>query len=275
MSCVTTTDCFAVGLNGADDSGLVEEWNGTNWTTLKTPVGSGLLERVSCTSATACMAVGYTYSNTHPPKPLAESWNGTKWTITPIQKPAGSFQVEMLGVSCATSDVCVAVGSSSNDRNVSSPLAYSWNGTDWTMEQSAGTSIPDLGLTGVSCVSATGCVAVGYALDKLESPEAFSEIWNGTTWTAEKIPTPTGGAEPYGVHCSSATACVTVGARGSGALAEGWNGTAWTVEKTANPVGSGTSADFEGVSCASSMSCTAVGSYTNSSGLELTLAETN
>ena len=216
VSCITTTDCFAVGSNDADEMGLAEEWNGTSWTVLKTPVGLGLLEHVSCISGTSCMAVGSTVSNTRPPKPLAESWNGTEWTVTPLQKPAGSFQLEMLGVSCIAADACVAVGASGSDRGINSPLAYSWNGTKWTADKSAGASVANLGLTGVSCVSSSDCVAVGYSLDKLESPEAFSEIWNGSTWTAEKIPTPTGGAEPYSVRCSSETACVTVGARGSG-----------------------------------------------------------
>jgi hypothetical protein len=221
VTCVDTTDCIAVGSPSGSEIGLAEQWDGTTWTALKTPNGTGNLESVSCTSATSC----------------------------------------------------VAVGESLNDLQVASPLIYSWNGTKWTTEASAGTSLPNLGLTGVSCTSPARCLAVGYAIDRLGSPEAFSEIWNGSTWAAESIPTPRGGAEPEGVQCSSAIACVTVGARSHGAFAEGWDGAAWTVQKTATPVGAGTSAAFEGVTCAHSVSCTAVGSYSNSSGLEPTLAE--
>jgi hypothetical protein len=274
VSCITTTDCIAVGSPSGSEIGLAEQWDGKTWSALKTPNGTGNLDSVSCASATSCMAVGTTEGSSQPlPVPLAESWDGKKWSVTHIPNPAGSFQADVRGVSCLSAEDCVAVGESLNDLQVASPLIYSWNGTKWTIETSASVSLTNLGLTGVSCASPTGCLAVGYAIDKLGSPEAFSEIWNGKNWTAEKTPTPSGGAEPAGVQCSSATTCVTVGARSRGALAEEWDGSEWTIQKTTTPVGAGTSAAFEGVSCVSSGSCTAVGSYSNSSGLELTLAE--
>ena len=274
VTCVNTTDCIAVGSPSGSEIGLAERWDGQTWTDLKTPNGTGNLESVSCTSATSCMSVGTTEGSSQPlPVPLAESWDGQKWSMTQIPNPAGSFQADVRGISCPSADDCVAVGESLNDLQVASPLIYSWNGTKWTIETSAGASLSNLGLTGVSCTSPSSCLVVGYAVDRLGSPEAFSEVWNGSTWTSEKIPTPHGGAEPDGVQCSSATACVTVGARSRGALAEGWDGTGWTIEKTTTPVGAGTSAALVGVTCASSVTCTAVGSYSNSSGLELTLAE--
>jgi hypothetical protein len=79
----------------------------------------------------------------------------------------------------------------------------------------------------------------------------------------------------YGLQCSSADACVTVGGNGTGALAEGWDGKTWTVLKPVNPPGSGTTTFLAGVDCTSSTACTAVGYYSNKSGLELTLAEAN
>jgi hypothetical protein len=274
VSCISTTDCIAVGSPSGEEKGLAEEWNGTSWTALSTPAGQGVLEHISCTSATACMAVGITLSNTESSKPLAESWNGTQWTVTQMPKVSGSSLLEMQGVSCTSAESCVAVGAALNmPQLVAAPLIFSWDGTKWTSEKSAISSIGNLSLTGVSCASSTDCVAVGYTIDKLQSPGAFSEIWNGSTWASVKIPTPTGGAELSGIQCSSATACTTVGTRSRGALAEGFNGTAWTVQKTAIPQGAGTSAAFEGLSCTSSTSCTAVGSFSNASGLQLTLAE--
>ena len=77
----------------------------------------------------------------------------------------------------------------------------------------------------------------------------------------------------YGLQCSSANACVTVGGGGKGALAEGWDGKAWTLQKPLNPTGSGTTTFLVGVDCTSPKACTAVGDYANRSGLELTLAE--
>ena len=131
-----------------------------------------------------------------------------------------------------------------------------------------------LGLTGVSCSSTTNCVAVGYSINRLDSPSAFAESWNGKVWSAENLPTPPGGAEVYDVGCSSSDACVAVGGRSDGTLAEGWNGNAWTVEKTANPTGSQSSGYLDGVSCSPS-ACTAVGYYTDTAGNALTLVESD
>ena len=55
-------------------------------------------------------------------------------------------------------------------------------------------------------------------------------------------------------------------------LAEPWDGTSWTVQSTPNPAGA-TDILLAAVSCTSSAACTAVGSYTNSSGVSVTLAE--
>jgi hypothetical protein len=187
----------------------------------------------------------------------------------------GAVEVELLADSCGSAQSCVAVGVSVNDEGIGSPLIESWNGSKWSLDKSAATSAVNLGLTGVSCTSGTSCMATGYSFDRLNSPAAFSEVWNGTTWTAEKIPSPSGGTVLYGLQCSSTNACVTVGGNGTGALAEAWDGKTWTALKPVNPPGSGTTTFLVGVDCTSSKACTAVGYYANKSGLELTLAEAN
>src|ERR1700722_12241798 len=154
-----------------------------------------------------------------------------------------------------------------------SPPGESWNGKTWTIGAPVGPKNGSLGLTGVSCPSANNCVAVGYTINRLNSPSAFAESWNGQAWSPEKLPTPPGGAEVYDVSCSSSDACVAVGGRGNGTLAEGWNGEEWTVEKTANPTGSQGSGYLDGVACSAS-ACTAVGYYTDTTGNAFTLVET-
>lgn len=275
VDCVSTTDCIAVGSPNQPELGLAEQWNGSTWTALGTPGGFGALDGISCISANACMAVGSAEGTggSAASVPLAESWNGAIWSVTATPSPSGSVQAELLSSSCTSGTSCMAVGVSQGSTGLDTPLIESWNGTKWTIATSAGTSLGSLGLTGVSCVSTTDCLAAGYSIDRLGSPGAFSEIWDGSNWTAEKTPTPTGGADLYGVECSSPTSCVTVGARGRGALAEVWDGSAWTVQKTATPAGSSGSAVFDGADCSSSTTCTAVGGYTNSRGLGLTLAE--
>jgi hypothetical protein len=274
VACITASDCIAVGAPDTDTNGLAEEWNGKTWTVLQTPIGTGDLESVSCTSASSCIAVGTTLGEDGP-VPLAESWNGTDWTL--MTTPAVSdeaLETELFAVSCSSANSCEAVGVAEGEDG-DSPIVYSWNGAKWATQSSATTPFPALGLTGVACTSSDSCEATGYSFDRLQSPEAFAETWNGTKWTSQKISTPKGGAIIYGLGCSSSDSCVTVGGSARGGLAEAWNGTSWSLEKVANPAGAGTSAYLDDVSCVSSGSCSAVGDYTNSRGLELTLAEGN
>jgi hypothetical protein len=273
VACISATDCIAVGAD-LEQAGLAEQWNGKTWTVLETPAGSGALESLSCTSATACIAVGVLEEGTRPAA-LAESWNGTAWSLLKTPGTGTGSIDELLADSCGSAQSCVAVGVSVNDEGIGSPLIESWNGSKWSLGKSAATSVVNLGLTGVSCTSGTSCMVTGYSFDRLDTPVAFSEVWNGTTWTAEKIPSASGGTVLYGLQCFSADACVTVGGNGTGALAEGWDGKTWTVLKPVNPPDSGTTTFLVGVDCTSSTACTAVGYYANKSGLELTLAEAN
>ena len=235
VSCISATDCIAVGtLFERNHQGLIEQWNGSTWTILDTPKGQGDLASVSCVSD-GCMAVGDAPDSSGSPVPLAETWSGTVWKSTIAPTPSGSAQSQFLAVSCTSLKACVAVGVWYDNNGAPSPLAESWNGKTWTIGAPVGPKNGSLGLTGVSCPSATDCVAVGYTINRLDSPSAFAESWNGQAWSPEKLPTPPGGAEVYDVTCSSPDACVAVGGRGNGTLAEGWNGEEWTVEKTANP----------------------------------------
>jgi hypothetical protein len=104
----------------------------------------------------------------------------------------------------------------------------------------------------------------------------LAELWNGTTWSIQPTPNPSGrhwpNPELSGVSCPSATECLAVGSYLDSksvlqTLVERWNGTTWGIERrhvgvqdTPNPRGNGDSAFF-GVSCPTSLDCTAVGGY--------------
>ncbi len=107
----------------------------------------------------------------------------------------------------------------------------------------------------------------------------LAETWNGTAWTIQTTPNPTGATEShlYAVSCSAATACTAVGwyyntSDAELTLAEAWNGTAWTIQTTPNPTGT-TGSQLEGVTCSTATACTAVGFYDDSSGVDLAFAE--
>jgi hypothetical protein len=275
VSCPLPTACVGVGVSssGAAQSWMIYEQSGT-WlaSTIAPPLPTGATESslngVSCTS-TACTAVG-SYKSESTFKPLVERWNGSTWSLQTAPSPAeGSAQNAMLAVSCPSSTSCVAVGEAA-----SKPVAERWNGTEWSL-----TTAPQLPagatgakLAGISCPSSTLCIAAGDSYEAgLGSEKALSERWNGSSWSILATPGPAeakGFVNLTGVSCSSSTACTAAGYFASSVsegvpqeiktLTEVWNGTSWTIKSSPNPAGATTSAFF-GVSCTSSISCTAVG----------------
>jgi hypothetical protein len=192
----------------------------------------------------------------------------------PAQPPApasSSPRVEhpLFDVSCTSSKYCVAVGYDERaDGGDGGPIAETWNGRTWSVKAlklPAGTS--GGALFGVACKSQKSCVAVGDAFLKNDNTAALAESWNGKTWTAARAPVPAGTttAALNGVSCVTSADCVAVGvstrANGvSAGLAETWNGRRWSDVSVKLPVGS-VGGDLAWVSCASSKSCVAVGSY--------------
>jgi hypothetical protein len=132
----------------------------------------------------------------------------------------------------------------------------------------------------VSCISASACNAVGYAETSTSTGEqTLAELWNGSAWSIEATPNPSGAvdSELSGVSCVSASDCTATGYSETGAgstttLAEVWNGSAWAIQTTPNPSGA-LDSFLDGVSCTSASACTAVGWYETSPGAYDTLAE--
>ena len=87
VSCVSATDCWAVGNSGPSSGSsvltLAEQWNGSAWAIVSTPNPAkfAALDSVSCTSASHCVAVGGdAATGTGAVRPLVEVWNGSTWT---------------------------------------------------------------------------------------------------------------------------------------------------------------------------------------------------
>ena len=269
VSCPSATDCTAVGFSfdPSASPALAERWDGTSWSIQATPNPAGAsraaLNAVSCTSATACTAVGNYTASGGTQVTLAERWDGTNWSVQATPNPAGATASDLLGVSCATATACTAAGLSTGSTGTKTLLAESWNGTSWSIQATpnpAGATAS--GLLGVSCTSATACTAVGNYTASDGTQVTLAERWDGTSWSIQTMPGLTGDSDLGGVSCTSATACVAAGSSsgGSATLAEVWDGTSWSVQATPNP---GTSPTFSGVSCTLATACTAVGGYTN------------
>jgi hypothetical protein len=211
---------------------------------------------------------------------LAERWIGTAWSVQETPNPTGTKESYLNAVSCTSATVCEAVGFYHNSSGTVVTLGETWNGTAWSVQETPNpTGAKESTLFGVSCTSSTACTAVGYYVNSSGSVVTLAERWNGTAWSVQETPNPSGAKESrtYGVSCASAMACTAVGyyVNSSGTilpLAEAWNGTAWSVQEPPGPSGANEGRTY-GVSCTSSTACAAAGYYTNSAGTVLTLAE--
>jgi hypothetical protein len=231
-------------------------------------------------SAKLCIAVGFYESSSGVYMTLAEQWNGTEWVVQSTPNPSGATESFLQSVSCPSTKLCVATGIYKSSAGTVTALAEKWNGTEWVIQSVPAPSGAQASeLNRLSCVSTKECIAVGRYKNSVGTYVTLAEKWNGTEWATQATPNPAGAtaSDLYGVSCSSSTACTAVNyyLNASGTpetLAERWNGTEWVVQYTPNPSGAQSSSLY-GVSCASATSCTAVGDYENSAGIEDALAE--
>jgi hypothetical protein len=130
VSCNSATACTAVGYYynaGPVEVTLAERWNGTAWAVQGTPNPGGThgssLSGVSCTSATACTAVGEYTNASNVAVTLAERWNGTVWAVQATPNPSGAQGSGLIDVSCTSATACTAVGNYVNASHVAVTLA--------------------------------------------------------------------------------------------------------------------------------------------------------
>lgn len=250
-------ECVAVGAYYSGTAGertLVERWTGSAWQVEPSPDGPrySSLQAVSCPAGQGCVAVG---------SPVLSQAGGT-WRVT---MPSSL----LTAVSCATATACMAVG-------LNAGYAF-WDGTAWQAGALV-TPVPaappphrgeQTTIAGVSCVSASWCLAVGdYSYGAGASQDTGSyrdrilaEAWNGTRWRL--LPTTDVGPVDAlsAVWCTAPGDCVAVGASARQyPLAEHWNGTSWQVQSMPVPGRIGYT-QLTSVWCAGSGGCVAAGSY--------------
>jgi hypothetical protein len=293
-SCVTGSDCWAVGAvlgaagDGSPTGTLIEHWDGGAWSIVPSPTPDGvtgaLLQGVSCTSSTNCVAVGFTTDqNGENLSSVVEQWDGSAWTI---QSDANSGQPfdQLDAVHCVAADNCWAVGNAGpNQQNPNflpifpgavddQGFIEHWDGTSWTMTPSTSLDSPNGGyLNGITCTNGSDCWASGATTDATGMASGIlMQHWNGSAWSSVSAAAPGGstGAILTGLSCISSTQCWAVGSSGSfgggggsGFQPKGfidmWDGSAWTVDPSPNV----TALSFlTSVSCVQDSGCWTVGS---------------
>ncbi len=282
VSCASASFCVAVGSysNGTVDQNLVLTWNGSSWSldsaaSLSTSSSQdNYLDGVSCVSASFCVAAGAYYNGTVDQN-LVLTWNGTSWSLDSAASLSTSASQDnaLDGLSCASTSFCVAAGYYTKSVAANQNLLLTWNGSSWSLDSAASLSTSasqDNFLNGISCVSASFCVADG----SHAGSSAYQNImltWNGSVWSldaAASLSTSTlQGNELNGVSCISASSCVAAGSFKNGgatwqSLLLTWNGTSWSLDSAASLSTSASQYnDLKSVSCASAYSCVAAGYY--------------
>ena len=225
---------------------------------------------------------GTTYSGDH-------SFITTRWSPQFVQPSRAS---KVTDISCSSATSCIVVGErfmpfeEGGNRGVDNPLAETWNGSKWAMQEIPAPHEVAEGyfswLESVSCSAPTACTAVGRKQEFYEGKMPLAERWDGAKWSIQSTPAPSGeegfDAELYGVACPSSAFCIGVGAKSFNevphpkrAFAESWDGSKWAIVTAPHPEGA-TASTLENVSCTSSTACTAVGFYIVE-GVEKTLVE--
>jgi len=264
VSCTGPTFCIAAGyLFVAGKSGsliafktVLEQWNGTKWSLVASPTPPGStssrLHAASCTSASACVAVGDQDLKTRPPGSFAEGpvtlterWNGKAWSVVASPSPTIGSGASLLAVSCTSTSNCLAAGEyAEGGAGRSGLLTEHWNGKSWSLLASHPPSRAYSWLSGVSCATTTSCMATGYFSRSASDPRGSStltERWNGTAFSLGSSPNAAFYNTLNAVSCVHAGSCIAVGnsaASGANAnrtLAEQWNGTKWSVVPIPNP----------------------------------------
>ncbi len=275
VSCLSATDCWAVGVrSGLHPGNLIEHYGPhEGWTVADPPAPQGELYAVNCEpSLRQCWAVGSSSSfrSAITFRLVGHSWHYVK------AAPLSASYVQVNGVACATEDDCLLVGFSTPFHGAGQALAERWNGRTWARVPVSDELAGGGSLAAVDCLAETSsgdCWAVGQTVAKrsgLIPIHPLVERWNGHSFTLVHSPQGNAGNYPEleAIACAGATACQAVGSRGSGeddalVLTQGWNGSRWSWETSPSPL-----YGFQiltGVACVSAEDCWAVGEGLNRS----------
>ena len=221
VSCVTSKWCVAV-----DENGSAIRWESGTWSSpVHVPAG-GTLTSVSCSSTSHCVAVSA--------GGRASTFDGTSWSSGRTIGPESSYEI-----SCPTATFCAAVGAPGVPEARSTVTTF--DGTTWsTANVPSGGSLLNRVL-GVSCSSASFCVAVNFAGSVL--------VFDGARWTSTAAEVPHG---LWAISCPASTFCMALTATAFTTF----DGVVW---KPPAPIPGLTGALLRSVSCSSHVQCTVVG----------------
>ena len=277
MACPSTTACFGGGSyrSTTGNKAMLLTWTGIRFTAVTAPLPAdasvnpfGDVLGISCPSASSCLSVG-SYENATVQAGMVLRLSGGKWTAAAAPVPPGSaVNGSADAVSCPSLTLCFAGGWQDNTGGISQAVLLQWSAGKWSVVKSplpsGAAADHQASISGMSCPTATWCVAVGSYMDATGNSQALLVTRSGGKWTAAKAPLPSGAAgNPQaglaGVSCPGTSQCTAVGgyintASEQVALLLSWSGKGWR----AIPAPAVT-VQLNAVSCPSLTRCFALG----------------
>jgi hypothetical protein len=201
VACPAPAGCWAVGDDAQNGVLIVHEVSGS-WSVV-TGVSPGApggaeLSAVACPDPDDCWAAGYTMDTAGNYVPLIEQDLGTGFAVVPVPDPG--YSASLSGISCVGPRDCWAVGDYNTNGLLTGVMQYVLiehdTGSGWVVVSSPTPGAGDAGLSGISCISASDCWAVGDYADGNLNQLTLVEHWDGTAWEVVSSATPGVGTNP-------------------------------------------------------------------------------
>ena len=202
VSCASATSCIGVGQYtfelgfGSLITPLILRWNGSQWRF--EPSGrlgtaqDTMLNAIDCPSEGMCMTVGSQRMAGATYRSIAEIRRGDRWVVVPTDDPRHTPDADLVSVDCPSTTSCVAVGYSVTSTGPV-PLVEWWDGARWTIGRAPDVPGADgSALSDVSCTAPDVCIAAGNFRHASPAEHAFTASWDGSRWTVEPSPEPSG-----------------------------------------------------------------------------------
>jgi hypothetical protein len=295
MACVSASSCVAVGyfaysLSVSNAAPFIARKTGSTWgraIAVRLPSDSATgtssnaeLSAVTCSSASACTAVGQYRNQSGSTVPMAvTSMTGGRWKpAVRLPEPATAQHhhgaVDPAGLACRRPGDCEVVGEFGNSHGVNQSWHLSETGGRWGRASvlQGPPSFPSIVVSGLGCPAIGTCETVG---DYTKPPgrAVFGAAESHGRWAraAQITALPHGADNPalpdlQDVSCPLATGCIAVGSYGAGGvsvpLVLAHSSGSWHAGSVAQPASaSGAQGELTAVACWTAGHCVSVGFF--------------
>ena len=245
---------YSVGLSGL---ALKTTDGGVNWNASKTGVLTSQisLNAIACPTADTCYAVGGSgVSGSGTSRFITRTTNsGGTWAKQSATDSAAS-SLTYFGVSCLSSNTCLAVGGNYGTSRYYATLKASTGA--WSLPTTTTTSH----INAVSCVAGGNCYGAGGSSSSTRVTTRFAPLTD-STWTITTQDSVASSGLLNAIHCTTNDLCYAVGQNGVVVKTTNASTTGtWTV------LASGLTNNLRSIHCANDNTCWAVGNATAPAG---------